>query len=512
MNEMISNRTISEDDPYKDAPGLDPELEWEEEEYWVNIMMKERFEKTFESVLLNNKNGEVRNLLITDNEPDFLNNALSVLREWSLKNSINLVEVDEKDSSWLPEIQTRELFYKLNQPSTVLLVKNYATVHYMRGDDNTPRNFLRDAIMNRHYGCGNDFVPSDDLPNLLFVVVLNDLSEMSWREDEYSLFTIMHEYDETGLWMNTSYRLHTSDMHPVMSVVNRVKYFASDDGAALCFDAGDAFPRIRQEGYRPIRLLTAEERTDIILTYLENNLPDFNEKIECLILKIERFPVTEHFVIDADRLRKSLPNIKSIYCTEAFEIVNQGEHLDVYNPFEVGEHIFSIAQTGDFETANYLTRRLWAFDHKQAKFFRMVARDYCRKPEDHVNPESDSGLHNWTGMDHLFHIYMLGWWHSGDDFFDAGDKVLAKKYKNADKAIALLPIRFQNCEVAEVTEKLYWDIKHIENDDTPDYELFAKVLVESERLFPGVIKTLPLEVMNADLTKHLSCLLEKNSK
>jgi hypothetical protein len=117
-----------------------------------------------------------------------------------------------------------------------------------------------------------------------------------------------------------------------------------------------------------------------------------------------------------------------------FEIVNHGEHLDVYDPFELGEHIFSIAQTGDFETANYLTRRLWAFDHKQAKFFRMVARDYCRKHEDHTAPESESGLHHWTGMDHLFHIYMLGWWHSGDDFFDEEDKVFVTRYKNADKA------------------------------------------------------------------------------
>ena len=65
-----------ENDIYKDAPGLDPEFEWEEEEYWLNIMMKERFEKTFEAVLSTNKSGEVRNLLITDNEPDFLNNAL----------------------------------------------------------------------------------------------------------------------------------------------------------------------------------------------------------------------------------------------------------------------------------------------------------------------------------------------------------------------------------------------------------------------------------------------------
>ena len=510
---MKETRKLNEDDIYKDAPGLDPELEWAEEDHWIKkLIINGKIKKAFEKLVVLNAEGTVRNLLITDDRPEFLDDALYILRMWAFGNGINLVEVDEKDDSWLPEIQTRELFDKLNHPKTVLVVKNYATLNYLRNDDNIPRYFLRDAIMNRHYGCGNDFVPSDELPNLLFVVALNDFSEMYWKEEEYSLFDVLHEDDDIGLWVNTAYSRPESDMNYVMSAVNKRVYLVSKDKKAMRFNVGDAFPRIRQEGYRPIRLLTAEERTDIILTYLENNLPDFNEKIECLILKIERFPVTEHFVIDVDRLRKLLPNIKSIYCTEVFEIVNHGEHLDVYDSFELGEHIFSIAQTGNFETANYLTRRLWSFDHKQAKFFRMVARDYCRKPEDHTTPESESGLHNWTGMDHLFHIYMLGWWHSGDDFFDKEDQVLVTKYKNIDKAIAMLPIRFQNCELTEVCEKLYWDIKHIENDASPDYKLFAKVLMETERLFPGVIKAIPLEVMNAELTKHLSSLLEKKSE
>lgn len=47
--------------------------------------------------------------------------------------------------------------------------------------------------MNRHYGCGNDFVPSDELPNLLFAVAFNDLSEMYWEEKEFSHFTIIHK-------------------------------------------------------------------------------------------------------------------------------------------------------------------------------------------------------------------------------------------------------------------------------------------------------------------------------
>ena len=154
--------------------------------------MKERIELAFNEVLAANNNGDVRNLLITDGNAEFLDDALYSLRSWALKNSMNLVELDEKDDSWLPEIQPRELFYRLNQPNTVLLIKNYATVTYMRGDDNTPRNFLRDVVMNRHYGCGNDFEPSDDLPDLKFVVVINDLSEMKWRNDEYMKFSIIH--------------------------------------------------------------------------------------------------------------------------------------------------------------------------------------------------------------------------------------------------------------------------------------------------------------------------------
>ena len=150
--------------------------------------MNERFVNAFEDTLAENRNGEVRNLLITDEDVEFLDDALYALRSWAVKNKINLVELDERDSSWFPDIQSRELFDKLNQPNTVLLIKNYATVSYMRGNDNTPRNFLRDAVMNRHYGCGNDFVPSDALPNLMFVVVLNDLSEMKWRSDEYMTY------------------------------------------------------------------------------------------------------------------------------------------------------------------------------------------------------------------------------------------------------------------------------------------------------------------------------------
>ena len=38
---MIDNRTAAEDDIYKDDHGLDSNLEWAEEEYWMEIIKNE---------------------------------------------------------------------------------------------------------------------------------------------------------------------------------------------------------------------------------------------------------------------------------------------------------------------------------------------------------------------------------------------------------------------------------------------------------------------------------------
>ena len=161
--------------------------------------------------------------------------------------------------------------------------------------------------------------------------------------------------------------------------------------------------------------------------------------------------------------------------------------MRVLDPFDLGEMSFYLALDNDIPMANSFVRDLWALDHKWARFFREVARDYYRKPEDHIKPNADGSVHNWTGMDHLFRIYLLGWYHAGDDFFDEADKVHVSAHKDFNKAIDLLPVRFQNCGVDEVAEKLYWDYRHVESDESPDYELFTKVLQEAERLVPGVL-------------------------
>ena len=36
---MKETRKLNEDDIYKDAPGLDPELEWAEEDHWIKKLI-----------------------------------------------------------------------------------------------------------------------------------------------------------------------------------------------------------------------------------------------------------------------------------------------------------------------------------------------------------------------------------------------------------------------------------------------------------------------------------------
>ena len=146
-----------------------------------------------------------------------------------------------------------------------------------------------------------------------------------------------------------------------------------------------------------------------------------------------------------------------------------------------------VAQDGDIESANMCVHDLWALDHKWARFFRKVAKDYYRKPEDHDNFAPDNAVYNPTGMDQLFHIYLLGWYCAGNDFFNEKEKLYVRAHKDFNKAIDLLSVRFQNCSIDEVVDKLFWDLLHIDNDVKSDYKSFANVLLEAERQFPGVI-------------------------
>ena len=157
--------------------------------------MKKRFFAAFEEVLAANKGGEVKNLLIADESAEFLEEALYQLRRWAVDRGYNLVELDENDDSWLPLIQSRELFEKLDLPNTVLLIRNYATVLWSSVSENNPHSFLRDAVKNRHYGCGNDWCPPDELPRLLFAVALNGPDKRYWKKDEAESFVLYQKPD-----------------------------------------------------------------------------------------------------------------------------------------------------------------------------------------------------------------------------------------------------------------------------------------------------------------------------
>ena len=472
--------------------------------------MKERFIKAFEDTLAANRGGEVKNLLITDNDYEFLDDALYALRFWAVKNCINLVELDEKADSWLHEIRSRELYHKLNQPNTVLMIKNYSTVNFMREDDNTPGNFLRDAIMNRHYGCGNDFEPTDELPNLMFVVVINDLTEMSWRENEYSLFKILHDDDTKKVWTDTNYTHSRSKMHPVMSAVNKPEFWVSDDETTLCIDVDRAFKEIRSK--HPVRAhhLTTDDKIEIVHAYIEDHLPDFHKNVTCLMLRTDR---DEHFVIDGRRLRKSFPNFGSILCNDNVEIAYASRALSILDPFALGETSFYLALNGDIPMANSFVRDLWALDHKWARFFREVALDFQLPCDEHLKHHPDINIGN-TGLDKLFRIYLFGWYFKSGSpgSFNEDCKVHVKKHQSFEKAMDLLAVRFKNWGPCHISEKLRWDLSHCAHDADFKYETFAKVICETERLFPGTLDQLQKDGMEEDEVLRLRALMTDESK
>jgi hypothetical protein len=82
---------------------------------------------------------------------------------------------------------------------------------------------------------------------------------------------------------------------------------------------------------------------------------------------------------------------------------------------------------------------------------------------------------------------LLGWYPKGVPLEEDFEKVYAEKHKDLKKAIELLPIRFQNCDLHEVSEKLYWDLQYVEADSNPDFDRFFRVLAEAESLFPGAL-------------------------
>ena len=225
-------------------------------------------------------------------------------------------------------------------------------------------------------------------------------------------------------------------------------------------------------------------RGEYIHAFLEEYAVDSNGEIETLLLSSQRCKEDEKFTLDADRLLEVFPSLKMVICGGAVEIINSEDKLYVLDPFDIGEMSFFLMQEGDEEAANTHMAELFSLDKKWFDFWLNVIIDYKRKPWEH--PEFDpNGTMVHDGMDDLFKVYLLGWYPKGVPLEPEYEKVFAKKHKDLKKAIELLPVRFQNCDLHEVSEKLYWDLQYVEADSNPDFDSFFKVLVETELLFPG---------------------------
>ena len=300
--------------------------------------------------------------------------------------------------------------------------------------------------------------------------------------------TIVLNYEQTQIVESENKKYKRIKFYSVLTEENEEIYSVSEDRRDLRVDvkkALDGAPRRmphRHSEYEAVQAI----RSEYVHMYLEMNVPDFYDKVECLILLTQFFHENDILTLDADRLLAVFPNLKTVCCKENIVINNVTPKLRVLYPFEVGEYSFELAKIRNFKEANRYVRVLWTLSGKWAKFWREVAKDYNRKPEDH--PAYDpQGTMIYDGMDDLFKVYLLGWYPKGLPIEDDFEKVYAEKHKNLQKAIKLLPIRFQNCSLHEVSDKLFWDVQYVEVDSNPDFDSFFRVLAETELLFPGAL-------------------------
>ena len=225
-------------------------------------------------------------------------------------------------------------------------------------------------------------------------------------------------------------------------------------------------------------------RGEYIHAFLSEYALDSNGESETLFLSSNRCKKDERFTLDADRLLETFPKLKLVICGGTVEIINSEDKLYVLDPFDLGEMSFLLLRDGDNEAADVHFSELSVVDMEWLNFWLDVAMDYKREPEDH--PEFDpNGTMVHDGMDDLFRIYLLGWYSPFP--IEEEEKIYVEKHKNFQKAIELLPVRFQNCSLHEVSEKLYWDLQYVEADSNPDFDRFFRVLAETELLYPGAL-------------------------
>jgi hypothetical protein len=226
-------------------------------------------------------------------------------------------------------------------------------------------------------------------------------------------------------------------------------------------------------------------REEHIHLYLEKNRPDFSEQVETLILRGNFLREDDTYKLDAERLLAVFPNLKTVCCHDHIAIENAPTALRVFDPFELGEYSFELARAKNFEAANRYFIILRALDSKWTNFWWRVAIDYKRLPEDHSEFDPNGPM-VYSGMDDLFKVYLLGWYPKGLPIEVDLKKVYVEKHKNFKKAIELLPVRFQNCDLHEIGEKFFWDLQYVETDENPDYEGLANVILAAEKIIPNV--------------------------
>ena len=149
--------------------------------------------RVLEDTLRVNAKGEISNVMFRGADAYFRARVRAELSNWVKKKELHLVRLDEDELDWIGKIQNRELYEEMNQPNTVVLVEQYATGLFSIEDN--PHNFLRCLVKSRIYGCGNGWCPDDNLPNVLFVVAINDTAKLRWDMSECSTFGVWGEED-----------------------------------------------------------------------------------------------------------------------------------------------------------------------------------------------------------------------------------------------------------------------------------------------------------------------------
>ncbi len=154
---------------------------------------KQKVYDVLDGTLRVNARGEVCNVMFRGEDAYFRARVRAEINNWCRKKEYNLVELDEDELEWIDKIQSREVFEKLSGPNPVVLVEQYGTLAWSQ--ENSPRNFLRVLADQRIYGCGNGWCPDDSLPNVLFVVAINDTAKLHWDMNERSGFGVWGEAD-----------------------------------------------------------------------------------------------------------------------------------------------------------------------------------------------------------------------------------------------------------------------------------------------------------------------------